>query len=310
MKKLFIIGNGFDLAHKLPTSYYKFRDYLKDKVNHKKELSGYYITVPDSYLMPDGDEAYNDSEAALFLLDLIENANIKGDKWMNFEEALGELELWNYFDDYFDDDDNEWHEVCRNEDKACRIRQVTLQIKKYFSDWISKVDISIAKAKKEKAKKEFQELIDHDNDIFLTFNYTRTLEEFYKVKNVCHIHGQIGGDIIVGHGNNEDNYIDDIRFIGAENILSELHNDMKKDVQNIIRNNMKFFGSLGEVKEVYSYGFSFSDVDMAYIEIICHKLKGKKAVWYLHDFPPKEDLEIFKGKLRLYFDGKIRFFHI
>ncbi|WP_426157882.1 AbiH family protein [Lacrimispora sp. 38-1] len=30
MKILFIIGNGFDIHHKLKTEYYHFRDYIKN----------------------------------------------------------------------------------------------------------------------------------------------------------------------------------------------------------------------------------------------------------------------------------------
>lgn len=30
MKTLYIVGNGFDMAHKLPTSYWHFREYLED----------------------------------------------------------------------------------------------------------------------------------------------------------------------------------------------------------------------------------------------------------------------------------------
>ena len=31
MKRVFIIGNGFDLAHGLKTGYFSFRDFLKSK---------------------------------------------------------------------------------------------------------------------------------------------------------------------------------------------------------------------------------------------------------------------------------------
>ena len=36
IKHLYIIGNGFDLCHGLPTNYGHFRDYVKE---HDKELS-------------------------------------------------------------------------------------------------------------------------------------------------------------------------------------------------------------------------------------------------------------------------------
>ena len=42
-KSLFILGNGFDIMHKLPTKYADFREYLKKT---------YTITKHDEYAVP------------------------------------------------------------------------------------------------------------------------------------------------------------------------------------------------------------------------------------------------------------------
>lgn len=50
MKNLFIIGNGFDLAHNLKTSYEDFHKYLKNKypqANEEKFIQPEVITMPD-----------------------------------------------------------------------------------------------------------------------------------------------------------------------------------------------------------------------------------------------------------------------
>lgn len=58
MSKLFIIGNGFDSAHKMPTSYEEFRKYIIGEYElseHEDEIP----EIPDSSLMPDGEVLLN-----------------------------------------------------------------------------------------------------------------------------------------------------------------------------------------------------------------------------------------------------------
>ena len=43
MTKLFIIGNGFDTAHKLPTGYSDFRDYMYENYAEGQK----YFSLPD-----------------------------------------------------------------------------------------------------------------------------------------------------------------------------------------------------------------------------------------------------------------------
>ncbi len=54
MKRLFIIGNGFDRAHNLPTSYWDFRKYIMTR--YPDAESHYFI--PECTLMPKGNEEY------------------------------------------------------------------------------------------------------------------------------------------------------------------------------------------------------------------------------------------------------------
>lgn len=35
MKRLYILGNGFDVAHKLPTAYLDYRKFLKGSIENK-----------------------------------------------------------------------------------------------------------------------------------------------------------------------------------------------------------------------------------------------------------------------------------
>lgn len=53
---LFIIGNGFDLSHNIPTSYQGFHLLFKHTY-YDGEI--YSLSIPESTLMPDGGIEYN-----------------------------------------------------------------------------------------------------------------------------------------------------------------------------------------------------------------------------------------------------------
>ncbi len=305
MKKLFIIGNGFDVAHKLQTKYSDFQNYLMENY---PEASDENLIVPESFMMPDGDERYNDDEVVGFLLKIITETEATGEAWSDLENTLGRLDFDECFDDWSDDDqdDNEWHEVYRNEDIAANVCGAVKMIKEYFSDWIETIDIFDTER-----NTKFYHLIDPNNDLFLTFNYTATLEEVYEAKNVYHIHGKQGGKLVFGHGNDMDNYDEHInRYIGSENSLSELQAALKKDTQTVINQRKSLFKEFGAVDEIYSYGFSFSDVDLVYIKEICSACPTENIVWFINDYDSAK-LDIFKQKIvDCGFKGKFGMFSV
>ncbi|MEK4521164.1 AbiH family protein [Psychrobacillus sp. FSL W7-1493] len=118
--KLFIIGNGFDLAHKLPTSYKHFQSYLK--TIYPKALHTSPTFNISSTFMPDGSEVYDDNEVIAFLMDVISKAEEDRENWCNIEQRLGYLDFDDYFDDmsYLDDEDdqgfNERHRAYNHEE--------------------------------------------------------------------------------------------------------------------------------------------------------------------------------------------------
>ena len=300
IKNLFIFGNGFDRAHELPTEYSDFQDYL---IKIYPQTSEECLIVPNSYIMPDGEERYNDEEVVRFLLLLITQSEAKGERWCDLEDTLGHLDFDACFDDWGigDDDENEWHTVYRNEDIAANIYGACQMIKQYFSNWIKTISLCHTKP-----KKEFIDLF-QPQDYFWTFNYTKTLECLYGIKDVFHIHG-IQGDnnLIFGHGNTAD-YTDAYmnNHIGAESGLCALQKSLKKDTKSIIDQNKETFKEFGNADVIYSYGFSFSDVDMPYIEELCSLSETQSIVWHMYCYN-ENDFPIFKRKLvKCGFQGKI-----
>ncbi|MGY5341096.1 bacteriophage abortive infection AbiH family protein [Paenibacillus glucanolyticus] len=279
MSSLFIIGNGFDLAHGMKTSYEDFRQYLKGNYPDAS-FKGY---VPEGKMMPNGGMSYNDIDTIGFLMEVISNAEPDGEQWSDLETSIGFLDLDEYLDDWSDDDedDNDWHKVYRNQDVASNLAGAILEITDYFSDWIGTIEIGECYS-----KNDIAQLIDGEQDFFLTFNYTETLELLYKAKNVCHIHGKQGGKLLFGHGNDTDytdKYMD--QYIGSEDHLQDMQRRLRKDTTGAINRNRIFFNSITmTVDKIYSYGFSFSKVDEVYIKEICQKLTTDNVTWFLNDF--------------------------
>jgi len=152
---------------------------------------------------------------------------------------------------------------------------------------------------------------------FFSFNYTQTLEHIYDISedNICHIHGVSKGtknlndsaleDLIFGHGC--ESFDTDVT-----NIVSTAYNITKKPVNQCIEKNLSFFEKLGGIKNIYSYGFSFGDVDMPYMEKICHSIRNTTSVtWHFNDFRIAEYRMLYEEKIRKAgFKGTFDVFHI
>lgn len=147
---LYVIGNGFDLAHGVPSSYSKFRDWLGKHSNLRKTLETY----------------------------------IKNDAlWWNLEEALADLdldtpsmaipEMLDAFDAY--DPDAQMADYYAAIDMAMLpVDTITNELPKKFRRWIEslKVDSSV---------KPLSGLV-KPGAKYLDFNYTEFAETLYGAK--------------------------------------------------------------------------------------------------------------------------------
>lgn len=298
MNKLFIIGNGFDLAHKINSRYEDFRQYL---VNRLVSIAGNkyrkYDFSDSSIITSDYSKCIeNDLLTILYFLTVADYSDSL--EWKDIENAVGKLNYdefsWLYIDE--SDIDKEYRANWINEDIFSPYIKILTEIPNYFKEWVKQVDISNALAN-DNIKKYFD-----SSDIFLCFNYTSTLEKVYNIdkSNICYIHGNIdsGNEIYFGHGNNLT-YDDYIKFIDNPNYFSvadgySLINDsLRKPVNKIIENNKVFFEKLIDVHEIYSYGFSYSEVDEPYIKEIC-KYISCDSKWYINSYPTEEEKSHYK----------------
>jgi len=281
--RLFIIGNGFDLAHGLPTTYYDFRDYLADInwsfLSEFEKLYGYYVDYDDE--------------------------SIKSYLWRNFEAMLSNI------------NDVEIIEYATSIDLGLEMGDVDIEdtlnyhweeqygfvskLNDLLEGWINQIDISVSK----RLKQEYL----NDCDKYLSFNYTLLLEELYEIgeSQIIHIHGSIGeGDIqpVIGHGDNykissakkkakeaREDYEEKLSSI--MNALAKFYERTLKNVSRFISMNSYFFKSLNDIKEVYVIGCSLGDVDIPYFEQIIDQI-SENTVWNVAYYAEHERDKFFE----------------
>lgn len=286
MDTLFVIGNGFDCyRHNLPTKYSDFRKYLINRFPNAKIIN----YVPTSTLLPDGGEEYDEDEIVGYILNIIDLC--EGETWANLEECLGNEIFGSMEEEFFDIDMDEedntiWQNIFNNEDTSVNVRNVFERIKHYFTEWVNEELDNLDYDNIEDAN--VNKIFKQSAALFLSFNYTRLLEDVYGIDDtvVCHIHGECGmaeEDIFFGHGNEEE-FTETNYAWGAENSLNELKTELKKDTWEAYSRHKEFFDRLNTVKKIYSYGFSFSDVDMFYIKTIAERVNLEDTVWYFDSY--------------------------
>lgn len=291
IKRLFIIGNGFDISHKLKTSYDDFEKWIS---NRDKEL---YSKI--SFMMKEHNTLICNSKDQLKWSDFERSFHeiIQGDWGQNFiEESIQEY-LSNPGDPNFSDSD--WGAlVYELEEQLVSLSEM----KTLFKEWISSiVEPTI--------KQHSPKYVFNKEDTFFSFNYTTTLETIYEIEesNIYHVHGDYQ-NVIVGHnGTFVDNFSkeydpdnDSIMVGDAMDSISTLHADLSKDVDRQIDKLKEsiFFSDLKTVNKIYVLGHGYGEYDYPYYEIILKEVTNE-CVWnfYPHKLEDKKNLYKFLKKL-------------
>lgn len=264
MSSLFILGNGFDRAHSLKTSYSDFKNWLftQRRLDVIAELQSIF-------------PARQDDE---FLL------------WSQFEKALTQydknaVEGWALDSLYVAIEESGGREIFTLGDVLDT--SIIDIVNNAFSAWVNDIEVSGMR------------IFDFDNSAkFITFNYTETLERLYSIpaNRILHIHGKAHSDsgIIVGHRTVIDplsGSFDNNDFRGNNNSVQNLADlaDMYKPSEEIIRQNSAFFNSLSDVDTVIVIGHSCSDVDELYFKATAANVRPG-ITWKFTYFNEQKDL--------------------
>ncbi len=295
MKKLHIIGNGFDLHHGLKTSY---ENYLK------------HLSL--EHLKPIKNNTIRDIQG----LDWTDDATFE--KYLEVEVNENEIETWGDLEGILGD--------CLRNQTVRELRSLQLDdLEKIFKrsnirEWILKVNETITDDKKDTY---FSEIFTND-DLFLCFNYTETLNKLYGIsnKNICYIHGKasdIDSKIYFGHSYDieEEKRLSKVNSsiynipISEYPRLDNLISSSYKPLETIYNNHLSFFKSLLDIEHINIIGhqiavtsvglwdpvdpknfdksFSKDTMDNYYYSMIKnHAIKLKSIDFYLYPDPPKD----------------------
>lgn len=315
LRKLHIIGNGFDLHHNMSTSYKHYRKYLFDF-----GLCSYIL------------EQFPEEDAF----------------WSNVERGL-EIDYKKYISDYLEVynfvETPPGEVVNQNQSTLNNVKKLTQVYSSFlaftginFYEWLHKTYCE--EIDKTKFDKTLFNL--HDENKFITFNYTPLLQDLYKVNdgNILYIHGDIRkvkhddlyvpktirDDIIVerreGHIRNEIQFgntynkpieIGDVidlnrlklknKYISLEDLQLELDYFLRssfKSIESNFENLEKFIDSCGEIEQVIIMGNNFLEIDFPYYEkILIPSYKSQKWLVYCYNNHDKENALVLKEKYNL-----------
>lgn len=285
IQHLYIIGNGFDIHHCRKTSFADFYKWANE--NHKDVL----VEIEEKV------------------------GQLDDEWWCNFENNLANIDAYEISQtiasenvpDLSDDHvDSQWNDAQIYTEQL--FESVYDDIKEIFEKWVqngikpTNINRLIS--------------LNKEQSFFLTFNYTDTLEESYRVPSsqILHIHGSIYDDeFIIGHGKSreeitkENEYNDSLSVNKGpieddEDIYEyeeeglELHERLaldaaidgiasqRKPVLDIIKKNNDRFNSFNEVADIHIYGFSFSDIDLPYLDKIVEVVDISNVSWEVSDY--------------------------
>ena len=287
MSTLYVIGNGFDLANGVRSSYRDFREHLLSLGPEGVRMA----VILESYL------------------------GASPDLWGDFEESLGFMDrgmAMDAVDDAFDSDDA--NAECSVETGLSDMVSIEEDLPRFFLSWLRTL-------RAEGPVWEPPVPLERDAR-YIDFNYTDLLESRYGIPrgNILYIHGSVadGGDsIVMGHGSDPERsyggwvsslrddpsyrpYVRDADGEVSRNTrlsaqaygeypvrdgewgcgsrrrameiakgrIEEYFGITAKDCGKVIETNRTFFDSLRDVSRVVVIGHSLSTVDLPYFQEI------------------------------------------
>lgn len=270
-RKLYVIGNGFDLWHGIPSSLARFKQYVQATGRDVyREVEDYLPTQED----------WSDLERALADVDvdaLIDNLG-------HFMGSYGT-------EDWSDAGHHDFQYEVQN-----AVERLSTGLRLRFSEWIRKLPIPTPATA--------QQLATLDADaVFFTFNYTSTLGSLYGVppEQILFIHGcadLADDDLVLGHAwhpqtrkslNDRPDVEDiDTRLMEANDTIDGYFSATFKRSADLIAQHRGFFDALTDIEQVIVLGHSLSDVDAAYFMALLEQRSVAEAAWLIACRSPAE----------------------
>lgn len=315
MSSLFIIGNGFDIAHQLPTAYKQFRNRIIDIFPGALSRRDQRMYVDEQLDLSPYETA---AELLLYAMD-----HASGEDWCDFESALSRINFYAKLPSPMEEAEDE---LSPKHDQ--RVAEYLLAMDmlsnfmidaanlwpELFSMWIKEIQDLIERGVVTPHPSLVKLFADPSNK-YMTFNYTKTIQSVYGIKGVKHIHNRVGQKLVFGHGEKNVSYNEPFNEEGrmpvGSSTMDDFMNTLQKDTVKQIRKYKDFFKSIDHtVDKVYSYGFGFGTVDNPYVKLVIDRI-SPDATWYFTAYECRNTESIRRKKIklrRLGFKGKFDVF--
>ncbi len=310
--KLYYIGNGFDLAHNLPTKYLDFKKFFKTN------FPEYYYRFIEMYglgeMHTDYDGPYYDDSESEEIIKL----------WMDFENTLAKIDssfIYNKlgtiqetrdltqceFEGIFDPDPAWYNDVYV---ENMNLYELYKPLEKAFINWIEYIENTFSPTKPSKQIKPFYPILNNDS-FFIVFNYTHTLQKLYKIdsSHIFYPHGEAGNpqkQPKFGHGDSSassqiesiETYDDDSHYI-IDWIAQYLFHT-QKDVTDYLLDVSNFLENI-EIDDddkviINVLGCSFSSIDVPYFISVSETFTDAEWNISYHSDEDKKRIEDFITK--------------
>lgn len=321
MNRIILVGNGFDLAHGLKSSYKDFvLDLLKQKINqavqdgvkndYENKRMGYFYDdlLLNVYIQNYSNiSVYITQVLAINDLEKLLEIRKKGGLEINIKSPI----LQKFFQNWSDFEKSFFECLIQIYEKKGDIQKLNNEfslIRKYLKDYILKIQINVEEVGIE--AKRIDKLIEIfstgqiNQILFLSFNYTRTLGFYFnKIQHV------INSRILYLHGNVNDIKEEDELIFGFDNDLDVNFNKIISDskieyvdfFKSILYSNTKSKRELIDFLnldsfDVFSFGHSFEVSDFTILrEIFSHNNCNTIKVFY----HPELDTVDYNNKRKL-----------
>ncbi len=280
-RKLYIIGNGFDLEHNLPTS-----------------LNNDFKRIASKYESEDFWNIYQTRESEI---------------WSDFENLLGNPDFNSledifsgYKPDYLSDRESDRDSIINQVDLNGNLENEITEFAKFAEDELKNTEPS----------QYIKNIIDLEG-IYISFNYTHTLEEIYGIPkyNVLHIHGEVGkNNLVVGYPKGKfvpEKYEYDVRMKGRgpyvdidiEKYIDELDDYYEREAWKKLYDKCKsfykeenisllksFLEDKGKmIDEIIVYGHSCK-IDYGYFDYLNERCPKSRWIFYIFDDTQEGDV--------------------
>ena len=249
MTKLFIIGNGFDLAHNLKTSYIDLKNYVKKNDKHIYQQINKQIFIGETCLWNNFEEnvGTDDSYFETEFKQVVNDAYQLGlDMESGGNPLLGDVLIQTENADYARE--NEISEYLYNSYSKFRVEEL-------HSKFIDNLERMLStEEQKDTVRNIFLEKYIQNKFNFITFNYTHTLESVYNIdhENILYIHGELGGtgQLIFGNINENMTHLSPEKYIEDDHEAEDYQ--QKVEEWNVLSEEERQFTMSPETHHDYS----------------------------------------------------------